>query len=393
MLRDGLSLPANSTLVNDLAAYYISGGGTAAFAQYALENYESDEDYWLIKMNGDIVGTPGDPKIYREVYDKDGNIKTELVPGSNETGSQAASLVALLGEERVRELLSPQENGISFLKLDYQAIREVLGDRVTIPRDFADTLFSYISYNAQQRILGESLLRQNGYSWNEETGTWEGSGLNIAAVAFGGNVGVVKDGAAYVPFTVTSDLYRNTDAFTQYVYQNGKWEENSLYKNNTIATYTYTNLKTGGESVYAFQGPLNFVDILDGSDPIKGGANQPYNHPVYGTVQGATVSSSAMNQRIITQGTYGEVLLFTDFTDLKGDLFGKNGMRAGISYDPRTLYHWTKNGYSDSCLVSFSVAGGLSGEEYFEKNMSYLKNKFNLYTGLEIKTRLIQYQW
>jgi hypothetical protein len=54
MLRDGLSLPANSTLVNDLAAYYISGGGTAAFAQYALENYDATQDYWRLTGEGDL---------------------------------------------------------------------------------------------------------------------------------------------------------------------------------------------------------------------------------------------------------------------------------------------------------------------------------------------------
>jgi hypothetical protein len=397
MLQDGQVLRAGSTelaslLARDLLQYYSPGAGMADFSQYALTNYESDGDYWLIKMNGDIVGTPNDPRIYREIYNQKGELVIELVPGSNESGSQAASLVALLGEKRVRELLSvPGENGIKFLDLDYQAIREILGEGATIPGNFRDEFFPLLDHLTQHRILGESLLRKNGYTWNEREGLWEGSALNIASVPTDGHVGIVKKGNVYIPFTVTSWLYRKTDGFKQYVYQDDKWNEDPAYRNNTVATYMYTDLRTGERSGYTFQGPLNFVDILDGSDAKKGGANQAYDHPVYGTIQGATVALPTMNQRIVSQSSYGEVLLFTDFTDLKGDFFGKNGMRKGLTNDPRTLYHWTVNGYSDSCLVSFSVKGGLSGAEYFRMNMDHLKKVFSLYEGMEIKTQLYQY--
>jgi hypothetical protein len=52
MLRDGLSLRANSMLVNDLAAYY--GGGAAAFAKYALGNYDASGDYWKLTKEGNL---------------------------------------------------------------------------------------------------------------------------------------------------------------------------------------------------------------------------------------------------------------------------------------------------------------------------------------------------
>jgi cell wall-associated NlpC family hydrolase len=55
MLRDGLSLQANPLLIDDLIAYYSTGGGMAAFAKYALENYDSSRDYWKLMNDGTLV--------------------------------------------------------------------------------------------------------------------------------------------------------------------------------------------------------------------------------------------------------------------------------------------------------------------------------------------------
>jgi hypothetical protein len=394
MMRDGADFTINEILLKDLMVYYGTGGDMAAFSRYVLENYDSSGDNWLVKMNGAIVGTPNDPRIYREVYNDGGEIVNELVPGSDEKGSQAASLVALLGEERVRELLHlPAGNNINISEFDRDAIAEILGyhNIDLLPAYISENMFSYLDDLTRRKILGETLLRQNSYSWNEDTKMWDGESLNIAMVDTEGAVGIVKKDNVYVPFSVTSTLYRTGSALKQYVYEDGQWKEDRWYRANTTAAYTYKNLITGENDTYFFQGPLNFVDILDGSNPNTGGANQPYNHPVYGTIQGATVASPALNQRIVTGTSYGTALLFSDYTDLKGDFFGKSGQRAGIVNDPRTLYHWTVNGYSDSCLVSFSLKGGLSGYEYFTMNMDYLQNSFNVYKGLEIKTRLIDF--
>jgi hypothetical protein len=54
MLRDGLSLQANPLLIDDLIAYYGTGGGMAAFARYALENYDSGRDYWKLTREGNL---------------------------------------------------------------------------------------------------------------------------------------------------------------------------------------------------------------------------------------------------------------------------------------------------------------------------------------------------
>jgi hypothetical protein len=389
--KDGVELPVDEMLTKDLLAYELASRGILDFAKYVAGEYDSSADYWLVKLDGTIEGTPGDPRIYRQYVDAQGNIVKELVPGSDETGSQAASLVALLGEDRVRQLLGLSAKGsLSVNVLDPAIVKELLGwTGDLMPGGLADNLLTYLTDTQRQRALGETLLKRFEYTWNEKTKNWDGTGLNIAAVDAGGNVGLRKEGNTYIPFTITSTMYRDANAYNLYVNKDGQWVENPQYKNNTTIVFQYTNLKTGEWSSYTFEGPLNSVDNVDGSNSVLGGADQSYTHPTLGTVQGATVASSTMNLRLSDSPTYGEVLLFTDFTDLKGDHFGRTGIRAGIPNDQPTLYHWTTNGYSDSCLVSYSVPGGLSGKEYFDRNMSYLKDQFKLYRGFEIKATLV----
>ncbi|MDR1238930.1 MAG: hypothetical protein LBK27_02340 [Treponema sp.] len=364
--------------------------GNTGVQRAILDAYDTSADFWLVKLDGMIAGTPGDPRIWREVLNDDGTVTKELVPGSAEQGSQAASLVSLLGEDRVIKRLGFSDP-MSIDNYDGQTLKDVFGwsdEQLKKNQRAGITL----SANSEQRakLLGEALLKNNGYTWDGTSNTWEGSSLNIADVPFYGNVGIVKENGAYLPFTITSSIYRAEDAYKLFAYDStaNTWNPNEDYRDNTKAYFYHRNLITGETQAYQFEGPLNFVDNADGDNF---GANQAYNHPKLGTIQGATVAAGSMNIRLGTSGTYGEVLLFTDFTDLKGERFGGNGMRDGIFNDPRTLYHATTYGTSDSCLVSFDVKNALKGNYFFNTNMNHLKNIFDLYPGYEIKTTLVDW--
>jgi hypothetical protein len=394
MLSGGASLSFNSNMIGDLLAYDMSDGNIDVFNAYVDSHYDSSADYWLVKMDGTIVGTPGDPRIWREIYDDNGNIQKELVPGSRESGSQAASLVALLGEDRVLQRLGlNREDALNVSSIDPELLKDVLGwTDAEVRQAIADNIKLDVNDIQRKKILGETLLKQNGYTWDDNAKTWTGTALNIADVSFRGNAGIIKDGDSYIPFAITSTMYRDANAHYLFTFNNKtkKFElsPNEKYKNNTEAFFYYRDLITGEVQQYQFEGPLNFADNADGT---KFGANQAYNHPTLGTIQGATVASGQMDIRLTTSSTYGEALLFSNFTDLKGDYFGSNGMRAGNTNDPRTLYHWTIFGLSDSCLVSFDLKGGLTGKQYFNNNMNYLKNNFNLYRGYSIKNTLVDF--
>jgi hypothetical protein len=54
MLQDGEDFKLNGILLNDLMAYFDAGGGTAAFASYVLENYDSSGDFWKLTKEGNL---------------------------------------------------------------------------------------------------------------------------------------------------------------------------------------------------------------------------------------------------------------------------------------------------------------------------------------------------
>jgi hypothetical protein len=387
MYRNGADFGGDENIMRDL---YELSKGMSAFKEYAMSSYDSSADYWLTKIDGTVEGTPGDPRMWREVMNDNGEIIKELIPGSMEKGSQAASLFSLFGEDRLLQRLGlTAENAMNINNYDDQTLKDVFGwDDDQIKKARSDGVTLTADDVQRRQLLGEAMLKQNGYVWDDSKNTWSGSSINISDVPVYDNVGIIKKGENYLPFALNTMIYRDADAHKLYTYDSeaGKWNLNEAYKDNTDVFVYRRDLITGETQRYEFAGPLNFADNLDGKEY---GANQAYEHPNLGTIQGATVAAGRMNMRISYSSNYGEVLLFSNFTDLKGDYFGANGMRAGLSSDLRTLYHATVNGFSDSCLVSYT--DGKSGKDYFNDNMNYLKNIFGLYRGYSIKTSLVDW--
>jgi hypothetical protein len=91
MLRDGLGLPVNSTLLKDLSAYYRSQGDMASFARYALENYDATGDYWRLTNEGNLQYDG-----HATLRDENGDvIISNIEMGLNDTAVEGALLYIL----------------------------------------------------------------------------------------------------------------------------------------------------------------------------------------------------------------------------------------------------------------------------------------------------------
>jgi hypothetical protein len=69
MLQDEVSLGANTMLAKDLMMYYDAEDDMAAFARYALENYETAGDYWKLTKEGNL-----EYDGFATLRDEDGNV-------------------------------------------------------------------------------------------------------------------------------------------------------------------------------------------------------------------------------------------------------------------------------------------------------------------------------
>jgi hypothetical protein len=346
-------------------------------------------DNFEIMLDGTIVGTPHDAKVYRPKYTIDGQQVREQIPGSPDMESQAAAVVSIFGKDRVLQKLGPDAYNIE--TYDNETLRDVLGwDDEAIAKARIKGGCINADEGVMNKLLGEALLKKSGYVWSQEDGTWLGDGLNIAAVPVKGNVGVVYQDGAYIPFSITARMDRKAGAINNLFRKvDGEWKRDEAYLNNTTITMTYTDLRNGSVNDYTFEGGINFVDNLISN----GGKNQEYQHLLLGTIQGATVAAGNLEMRMYNPGQWdvNNALLLTNYLTIAADWFGENGRRAGIANDPRTWIHPWRYGSSDSCGVNYdleSIEDLGKAQTVFNNNMNYLINNFNLYPGYSIQATL-----
>jgi hypothetical protein len=93
MLLGGENLAYDSNLANDLVAYFAAMGNQGSFNEYVNANYDSSEDFWLLKKDGTLVDDDS-ADLHWEAVEKDNVYKTIMTfPGM----SKEESLVAMLG--------------------------------------------------------------------------------------------------------------------------------------------------------------------------------------------------------------------------------------------------------------------------------------------------------
>jgi hypothetical protein len=183
MLRDGLSLQANPLLIDDLIAYYGTGGGMAAFAKYALENYDSSRDYWKLMNDGTLVNDN-----IGWLIDEEGN------PILNSAGKQIGADGIETG---LLNILFGGTSGRSYGEFTYDQVMAAQNIMILSSMKFTD---------------GKSLSifdRQ----WN---GNEDGIKLNMDYTMIA--VGDTIAGAVYSKISPEVDRYKTSDAAPPHVY-------------------------------------------------------------------------------------------------------------------------------------------------------------------------------
>jgi hypothetical protein len=116
MLNDGIELPMEDGLINDLAAYLVTGGDKAAFAKYVSKNYDSSGDYWRIIKDKD-------GKVVKVLYDGEYTRATVVEADESETSgditvgsSLSAALAEFVGNGMTQEAMNRimAESGLDF---------------------------------------------------------------------------------------------------------------------------------------------------------------------------------------------------------------------------------------------------------------------------------------
>ena len=187
-------IDTNQNLQNDLAVfdYAVETGDWGAFGSYVNAAYDSSADYWRVISKSDgthSIEWDGSRNITIEYQDKDENGNWEKVGEDffkDDTGSMAGSLGKLLGKKRAEQLLGSNITNSDLY--DTQTLKDVLGlsdaDISKIQR--SGKLPSNVTELQLYKLIGESLMKKNGITWNvsneNNSGFWDVSGLADSSI-------------------------------------------------------------------------------------------------------------------------------------------------------------------------------------------------------------------
>ena len=187
-------ISSDTNLQNDINAYMYAAytGNTGLFTDYVNANYDSSADYWRVISKSDgthSIEWDGSRNITIEYQDKDENGNWEKVGEDffkDDTGSMAGSLGKLLGKKRAEQLLGSNITNSDLY--DTQTLKDVLGvsdaDISKIQR--SGKLPSNVTELQLYKLIGESLLKNNGITWNvsneNNSGFWDVSGLADSSI-------------------------------------------------------------------------------------------------------------------------------------------------------------------------------------------------------------------
>ncbi len=187
-------ISSDTNLQNDINAYMYAAytGNTGLFAGYVGASYDSSADYWRVISKSDgthSIEWDGSRNITIEYQDKDENGNWKKVGEDffkDDTGSMAGSLGKLFGKERAEQLLGSNITNSDLY--DTQTLKDVLGlsdaDISKIQR--SGKLPSNVTELQLYKLIGESLMKNNGITWNvsneNNSGFWDVSGLADSSI-------------------------------------------------------------------------------------------------------------------------------------------------------------------------------------------------------------------
>ncbi|RKX79017.1 MAG: hypothetical protein DRP87_04520, partial [Spirochaetes bacterium] len=395
----GLSfLKGNSGLGLDLSAYYtaISRGNVGAFNDYVDNLYESAEDFWKLKVYSDGRHELLDDRsrdLTLEYWQIDEKGDSVALLGrevfADKTGRWSASIVNVLGIERVEEILGADLKDLDVY--DEQTLLDVTGMNREQFRAMTSVGLGpqkLLSDEQWIRLAGEALLKSQGGRWDTNEGRWKGleeMSLTLIDGITDGQIALDQSADGSIErFTITASLERR--ASSHYSWVNGRRDRK--YEGQDSITFFKKNLDGSVLDNFTLEG-LNTIDNMDGSNGW--GTNAIYTNPIMGEVQADSLRAGKISFRLEDTGRINyqnwgieQALLITGGRVMSGEEI--NWMGYAGDNNARHWVHSTRFGGSDGCVVTMDITDTekTGVEQLLELNLK-LERNWNIPSGYTIK--------
>ncbi|MDR0474862.1 MAG: hypothetical protein LBH43_14455 [Treponema sp.] len=380
--------------------------GNYAIVNQILENYDSSGEYWKLINYHDGTHSlvyDGNKFLTIEYLNEDGDIISRMVPKDQEFVygmGWAQSLAAVTGLDRAEKLLGGSLDDASVYS--FQTLKDVLGlaDNEIEAIQRSGVLPEGLTEKQRMSLAGEALLMNSGASWNESAGRWTNTGgLNLTLTEISlkeiGNIFAVSNGSnGFIYSALRSVITRDTETYKGWSsYENEKFNP-AKQALDSITLYHY-DLNGTLLSYFTIDG-VHTVDNMT-TNSKNADLDEPYEHPIYGNIQGSTIAPGELNLSYASQSNYhgilgdinNAVLVINNAETIDGrkinNLGNDTGNPANLS---RWLFHSNRGSgssadynsyYSDGCFVTASVA--------MDSMLNYLSST-GLGLGYQIKTTL-----
>jgi hypothetical protein len=330
-----------------------------------LNKYDYTDDYWkLISRSDGTHNIVWDGKKYLtiEYQDENGNLLSNLIPfGQDNAGSKgwAESLASVIGLERCEQLLGSDLKNTSTYRAD--TLRDVLGlsDAEIMEIQKNGVLPDNISNKQRLSLAGEALLYKTGSVW--ENAKWlniESLNLTLTDKKTGGYIlGEKNDKDEFDYSYINSYIYRNINAYLGWSSYEGNKYDPSKQGLDRIYFAKYAL-----DEKYISSGSFDKLHTVDNMTTNKDGLmyDQPYNHPVYGKVQGNTIAPGTFNMKYydMSNSYANDVLVINSAKTISGlniDRWGNGGNDSlrwlGHSNRMKGMDSDFASYYSDGCFI------------------------------------------
>jgi hypothetical protein len=386
MLFDQAQQTGDFSVVNEIAGSYVSNA-----------------DYWKLisQANGShSLVWDGKKSLTVEYYNKNGERITTLELGDQEYTSgmeMAESLANVIGLGRAEEILGSSltdPNTYSF-----QTLKDILQ-----LSDFAIKIMQHTglfpeNLTDKQRLAlaGEALMYHAGASWDGTSWT-NTAGINLTLTDNTKLPGYIlaenRAGGGFDYSTVNAYVNRNIDSYLGWSSREG-----SLFnaaKQGLDSMYFVKRSLAGDTISQAIFTKFHTVDNMTSSS-VNPDLDQPYNHPLYGNIQGNTIAPGNFNLAYWIQkdGYYGKLgenthvaMIINNATTVGG--YTVNNTGHGGKDDLAWLFHANSSSsgvnynsyYSDGCFIAPAAT--------IDSVYAYL-DSIGLSKGYQIKGRLSEY--
>jgi len=410
-------LMENPELMEDYLLYKEYGN------KYVDGAYDSSADFWKIKNFADgtyqvIAEYDENGNLIKDVtfesYDKNGNLKSAYTPSGQEFQNslgQAASLGNAIGLENAARILGSDLSDADLY--DTQTLKDVLklsdSEIKNIQRSGSlDGL--YLTHEQNLALAGEALLKKEDFSWDENSGKWKTDisgnssydilgyeGLEVVGnswrlgtsdILTGDILGKVNKNGGYDYSTISAHVLRDTDSYKSSIGDTSYQGLDKIY-------FLQRNLNGEVFNSAGYDG-FQTVDIMR-----NGNVNQPYDHPLYGNIQGNTIAPGSFWMQMGGDSDYpSEAWIIHDALTIDGTTIGSDGNASGdylYNRIGRWLAHQNRNNdQQDSFGTDFDdlFVDGCIGTSTTNWN-KIIDDIYGwgAFSGYDIKTKLYEYNY